>query len=86
MPEKRLNELLTELQENLDGQDKVTPQDQAQLRALASDIRKRLDPADAEDPPLTERLAEAVDQFEQSHPRIAYTLRGVMDALAKMGI
>ena len=86
MPEKRLNDLLKELTESLEALGDVTPEDRALLETLATDIRRRLDPAGAEEAPLTERLNEAIDQFEQSHPRIAYTLRGVMDALAKMGI
>lgn len=85
MPEKRLNELLTELHENLDGSGEVTPEDRALLETLADDIRERLD-RDDDEASVTDRLAEAVEQFEQSHPRIAYTLRGVMDVLAKMGI
>ncbi len=85
MPETRLNELLTELHDSLEGPGELSPEDRALLESLAADIRERLD-KDDDEASLTDRLAEAVEQLEQSHPRIAYTLRGVMDVLAKMGI
>jgi hypothetical protein len=35
---------------------------------------------------LVERLREAVDEFEESHPALTEAVGRVVDALAKMGI
>ena len=86
MSEKELSDLLQEVHVELEDTGKVSEEERRLLAELMTDIRARLgDDADTEHG-LGERLGEAVEQFNVSHPTLAFALRRMMDALAKMGI
>jgi hypothetical protein len=54
--------------------------------AAPADAKADAGRAGAEQLPLRRQLAEAAAEFEGSHPTLAGTLRGVIDALAQIGI
>jgi len=86
MSHKELTDLLHQVHTELEGTDKVSDDERALLAELMTDIRARIgEDTDAEHS-LGERLSDAVEQFNQSHPTLAFALRRMMDALGKMGI
>ncbi|MDH3645612.1 MAG: DUF4404 family protein [Gammaproteobacteria bacterium] len=86
MSEKELTDLLHEVHNELEDTQTVSDKERQLLAELMTDIRARLgDDNDAEHG-LGDRLGDAAEQFAQSHPTLAFALRRVMDALAKMGI
>ena len=87
MSEKEFGKLLQQVHDELEDTDKVSDKERVLLADLMQDIRVRLgDSAEDEEHGLGDRLSDAVEQFTQSHPTLAFTLRRMMDALAKMGI
>ncbi|HYV04063.1 MAG TPA: DUF4404 family protein [Blastocatellia bacterium] len=66
-------------------------EDQRQiLQKLTSDIKKLLEAHDRDEhlvpDRLGERLREAIERFEASHPRVTMLMGQVIDALANIGI
>lgn len=86
MSEKELTQLLQEVHTELDGQGAVSDEQRELMRELMDDIRRTLGDEQTHDLGVGERLNEAVGHFQQSHPTIAFALRRVIDALARMGI
>ncbi len=86
MREKELSELLHEVHAELDDTDKVSDEERLLLAELMADIRTRIGDEADDEQGLGERLGDAVEQFNVSHPTLAFALRRMMDALSKMGI
>ncbi len=86
MSEKELGELLHQVQVELEDTAKVSDEERLLLAELMTDIRARLGDREVAEHGLGERLGDAVEQFNRSHPTLAFALRRMMDALAKMGI
>ena len=80
--------MLQRLHQELEQPGGVSDTERQQLQELMGDIERVL----AEDQPQEEhhgvgdRVTDAVERFEQSHPNIAFALRRVVDALGRMGI
>lgn len=86
MPEKELSELLQKVHAELDDGDALSDEERVLLTELMADVRSRLGEEDDAEHGLGDRLDDAVEQFTQSHPTLAFALRRIMDVLARMGI
>lgn len=86
MADKELRELLRQVHVELDETDAVSDEERQLLDKLMIDIRARLGESDEDEHGLGDRLDDAIEQFNVSHPTLAFALRRIMDALGKMGI
>jgi hypothetical protein len=75
-----LEEMHRELQREVESAKFVNERDEALLHELLDDISRLLESAErGEHEPVSERLANAIEQFEESHP----TLTGIMTRLSQ---
>lgn len=88
MPASRLQQELIELQHQLKTSPPESEEDRASLELLIRDIELQLAHEDSTKPDynLVDGVNLAVERFEVSHPRVANTLRSIMQSLASMGI
>lgn len=89
MPKERLQNLLAELQTELDAANDLDAKTADRLRRAAADISDTLadaDKADDDAKSFMDELIEADQRFEVAHPRIADTLRQIMETLSNIGI
>lgn len=90
MPDAELRVRLAELHAELEREPSVDDESRRLLAALADDIREVLDRSDEtqehEHASLGERLADAVREFEESHPQLAAAVGRVADTLSNLGI
>ncbi len=71
-----------------EGRAQVGPDARELLVAVMEDIQRLLDAAERTEEPegLVDRLREAKEDFEESHPTLAEAAGRVIDALARLGI
>lgn len=89
MGKQQLRAQLAALHEALADAESVGPEARELLEAVMEDIRQLLELEEqraGEPEGLIERLREAVEDFEESHPVLAEAAGRVIDALARMGI
>ncbi len=91
MPERRVRETLDELGRQIRAARTLGEGEREELDRLVGEIEARLDRGasgeeGAEEPSLLQRLTEAAERFEASHPRLAEAVGRVVDALAALGI
>lgn len=88
MEREDLREQLAALHTALGDGESVGPEARELLRAVMDDIQRVLDIEEGEEQPegLVDRLRDAVEDFEESHPTLAEAAGRVIDALARMGI
>ena len=90
MEKTRLRNLLRQLHEELETADSVGPEARELLANVNDDIEELLErsetAADGEEPTLKNKLDEAVVEFENSHPQLAYTIERIVQSLSNMGI
>ena len=90
MSESQLREHLERLHTELEETDSVDDEARRLLAEVMQDIRAVLDRSDYEpassNPSLADRLAEATQRFEESHPALAATVGRVADTLSNLGI
>jgi hypothetical protein len=88
MEQQKLRELLETLHVELGQIGSVDEKTGEVLATLKEDISKLVDDGDeaASDESLTERMSEAVEHFEQEHPRLSMMIQHVLDSLARMGL
>lgn len=88
MEETKLRALLQELHQELETAESVEPQSRRLLSEVLGDIQGVLDSteSDGEDSSFSEQLQHAVVEFENNHPRIAFTIERLIQSLANMGI
>ena len=88
MEQQKLRELLETLHEELGQLGTVDEKTGEVLATLKEDISKLVDDGDeaASDESLTERMSEAVEHFEEEHPRLSMMIQHVLDSLARMGL
>ena len=88
MSERHLREMLEQLHAELQNSGDIDENSRELLREVMDDIRTIVEPGAAapRPEPLGQRLREAVDAFEESHPALTEAVGRVVDALAKMGI
>jgi len=86
---QQLRAQLAALHEALADAESVGPEARELLENVMEDIRQLLELEEqraGEPEGLIERLREAVEDFEESHPVLAEAAGRVIDALARMGI
>jgi phytoene/squalene synthetase len=88
---QKLRATITELQAELEGVESRDPEVRRLLATALQDITAKLHAAEAGDPPAApapapEEFAETARRLEVDHPTLAATLRGVVEALTRMGI
>ena len=81
MSQEDLRRTLEQLHAELGRAGALDPATRGRLEALQEDVRRALDRAEGE-PPLPERLEDAIVEFEASHPELARRLATVIDTLA----
>jgi len=84
-----LHQALADAQsDDSEGGARVGPEARELLEAVMRDIQRLLDVEEREEEPegLVDRLREAVEDFEESHPTLSEAAGRVIDALARMGI
>jgi hypothetical protein len=89
MERAELRETLARLHQELRGGRALDDESRRLLETLARDIEQTLHPggggADVIEG-LAERLREAIEQLQESHPALTAAVNRVADALARMGI
>jgi alkylated DNA nucleotide flippase Atl1 len=88
MSDKNLSELLEELREELGKQRVMDEKGRQLLRNLDTDIQKLLLRSEGIEPDETflEGLKDAIDHFEDSHPRLTSALSHMLTILSNAGI
>jgi prefoldin subunit 5 len=84
-----LRDALDELQRQLENLRQREPAVAAQLEATINQARTALEGqelAAGEQHSLVDRLSQAVQRYEASHPSLSANLGSIIDALAQMGI
>jgi signal transduction histidine kinase len=87
MPDKRLHDLLQALHEELNETQRLDPGVEKDLRAVMHDIRGALERVETqahEREGLRARLSEQLERFEEDHPRLALTVRRVIDTMSRL--
>ena len=88
MEQQQLRELLETLHHELEQVGTVDEKTGEILTSLKGDIAKLVN-EEAQDQEgqenLVGRMNEAIDHFEEGHPRLSITIQHVLDSLAKMG-
>ncbi len=87
--QERLPQLLAELRSQLAASTSVDPGIRRRLEATIADVERVLGgqpPKSARAESLAARLGETAVDFEASHPTLAVTLGGIIDALGNLGI
>jgi hypothetical protein len=85
---QHLREQLAALHQALADAETVGPEGRELLREIMADIQRLLEAEEREREPegVVDRLRDAVEDFEESHPTLAEAAGRVIDALARMGI
>lgn len=88
MEKQHLREQLASLHVALANAGEVGPEARELLAEVLDDIQRLLEAEERERRPegVVERLREAVEEFEESHPTLSEAAGRVIDALARMGI
>jgi CII-binding regulator of phage lambda lysogenization HflD len=87
--DQNLRELLERLHNELEQTDSMDEKGNEMLRHLESDIHRRLERPDKKterEEPVVERLQDAIDHFEATHPDLTSTLSEMMTILSNAGI
>jgi hypothetical protein len=81
-----LLERLEQLRAELAASPSLSRAERARIEKLIADVRAHADEQSAEPQGLVDRLQEATEQFEQTHPRLTLAIGAVADALSAIGI
>jgi hypothetical protein len=86
MTDQKLRELLEQLHIELSRTESVDEKGRELLRHLDADIQKLIEPSEASNESISERLQEAIDHFEVDHPAITAALSQILNTLSNAGI
>ena len=89
MDREAIARLLQELREELEQSPSLRTSDREHLEQLVEEIQAdllRVERNGVAHPPLIDRLQDATQSFEVSHPKVTAVLGRVIDALSQMGI
>ena len=90
METTKLRGLLEELHGELEKAESVEPETRALLASVMDDIHgvlgKSESPEAHGDESISQRLREAVVDFENSHPRLSFAVERLMKSLSDIGI
>jgi ElaB/YqjD/DUF883 family membrane-anchored ribosome-binding protein len=81
-----LTERLEQLRAELAASESLTRSERERLERLIEDVRAHGDEPTDEPQTLADRLQEATEQFEQTHPRLTIAIGAVAEALSRLGI
>jgi hypothetical protein len=87
--QERLPQLLAELRSQLAASKSIDDGTRRRLEATLGDVERVLSggsPSGARSESLTGRLSDTATDFEASHPTLAVTISGLIDALGNLGI
>jgi Domain of unknown function (DUF4404) len=84
MSNESLHAALAKLHAELQGSPQLDPEARRMLDELAGDIRRARDAADSDQ--HAPRLEALAVRFESDHPELAARLRGIADALGRIGL
>ena len=85
MAEERLRELLHALHDELGRTARLDTRVEADLREIMGDIRDALDRAEpGSHEGLRERLSQSLDEFATDHPRLALSVRRMIDTMSRL--
>jgi ElaB/YqjD/DUF883 family membrane-anchored ribosome-binding protein len=83
---RALLEKLEQLRAELTASDAIARSERERIEQLIADVRAHADEDGDEPQTLVDRLQEATEQFEQTHPRLTLAIGAVADALSRLGI
>ncbi|MCC7083858.1 MAG: DUF4404 family protein [Pirellulales bacterium] len=83
---ERLRATLEELRRGLTEVEQLDPALRSQLVAALHDIQSALAAKGSPEESLMQRLRDAAQDFEESHPALAGNLGSLIDTLGRMGI
>ena len=88
MPRRALNESLERLRNELADADSLPESERRRLEKLLGDVIRAAEgeAEDEEEVSLADRLQEATERFEESHPNVTMAIGAVAEALSRMGI
>lgn len=86
MTDPKVNKLLEQLHDELEGIESADEEGREMLVHLDADIRKFIDPAEEDDETLFGRIQDAIDHFEVEHPVITAALSQILNTLSNAGI
>jgi hypothetical protein len=85
MAEERLRELLHALHDELGRTARLDSRVEADLREIMEDIRGALDRAEpGTHEGLRDRLSQSLDHFATDHPRLALSVRRMIDTMSRL--
>ncbi len=88
-PRRALNDGLERLRAELASNASLSAAERERIEALLRDVIARSEGVDGDDDEpqtLSERLHEAREHFEESHPNLTLAIGAVADALSRLGI
>lgn len=83
---RALIERLEQLRSELAASASLSRSERERLERLIEDVRAHADEPADEPQTLADRLQEATEQFEQTHPRLTLAIGAVAEALSRIGI
>jgi hypothetical protein len=88
MEQQKLRELLDTLHQELEQVDSIDENTEVVLSNLRSDMQRLLDEKAGtihKDESLMARMNDALEHFEEGHPKLSITLQLLLESLARMG-
>ncbi|HKP58400.1 MAG TPA: DUF4404 family protein [Polyangiales bacterium] len=88
MPDKRLHELVVELDQTLRAGGAISAEDRALLERVHRELEATLARPSSPQPPPTLRgnLRTALERVQAEHPRLSGLLSATLDALSDLGV
>lgn len=85
-PRRALNESLEKLRRELGAAESLPAAERERLESLLREVIRSADSEDDDEGSLGERLQEATERFEESHPNLTHAIGAVAEALSRLGI
>lgn len=87
MPRRRLQSILSDLQQEVGSGENLSREDREALKNLIGDLHDVVDEdTDSDDDSVLSDLRDATARFESTHPRLTDTLVSISDLLRSIGI
>ena len=90
MEQKQFRQILQQLHNELENTNSIDESDRELLYKIKNDIQQLLDKSDEYEIrrhyTIIKQLTDIIHYFEKSHPKLALTLKQVIDTLSNMGI
>ena len=90
MEQKQFRQILQQLHNELENTNSIDESDRELLYKIKNDIQQLLDKSDEYETrrhyTIIKQLTDIIHYFEKSHPKLALTLKQVIDTLSNMGI